>query len=102
MISFTSCTDSGETPVVPEQISENVENPEPQASQLFLLDGNNCTQQVVGETTDNTPQYINFKETDDYQNDEARSLAIANVGPGFLIRIYDDPSGSTDDDWVEI
>lgn len=100
--SLASCTTSDDVSTDNQQIPQDQEKPLSQGSQLFLLEGNNCTEDTVGETSDFTPQQINMKEISGYKNDEARSLAIANVGAGLVLRIYDNPDGNLDDDWIEI
>ncbi len=54
-----------------------------------------CSLRVPRERT------VNF--TDHYcDNDAVRSLVLRELEAGRTIRLYDDSSGSTNDDWVEI
>ncbi len=72
------------------------------AGTVLFKEGNNGDQDTVGNTTDHTYQDVNFKSTSKYVNDEARSLILHWPRPGTTIRLYDSPSASEGDDWVEI
>jgi hypothetical protein len=69
---------------------------------IRFMEGNNGTQNQKGECTDVASQRINFKETDGFTNDDARSVILFNVRAGAIIRVYDNPDGKTSDDWMEI
>jgi hypothetical protein len=72
------------------------------AGTIYLREGNNATEDVVGVLYDWEAAVINFKEVRGFVNDEARSLEMEWVLPGTRIVLFDSPSGSTDDDWAEI
>lgn len=72
------------------------------SSEILLFEGNSCTQDVVGRTDDSIPQIINFQSTADFKNDETRSLLLVNIAPGIVIRLFDNPDGEQEDDWVQI
>jgi hypothetical protein len=72
------------------------------AGVMKFMQGNNCTQDIVGETSDEPGKSINFKKTGEFTNDEARSVLLINVRAGTLLKVYDHPDGDMDDDWTEI
>lgn len=63
---------------------------------IMFYEGNNCTQDLLG--TFNV-QYtrVNLKQHK-MDNDEARSMCLKNVIPGTVIRVFDSPDGSWNDD----
>jgi hypothetical protein len=65
--------------------------------QIKLYEGNGCSQHVIDTKGDEPGQ--RFRPS---QNDEARSLSLAFVRVGAVIRVFDSPSGSTGDDYTEI
>ncbi len=86
-------------------ISCGLSQPEQQSQDLgrvILYEGNDCSENTIGETDDSTPQEINFKERYEFENDETRSVLLINVRSGISIRLFDHPRGDLDDDWVEI
>jgi len=66
------------------------------------MEGNNCTQDVVGELTDRMGQSTNLKQTSGFANDEARSVLLLNVRARTVLRAYDSPDGDKSDDWAEV
>lgn len=72
------------------------------SSELLLFEGNDCTQDVIGQIDDSVPQIHNFKNVDGFENDESRSLLLVNIRPDVVVRLFDNPDGEMDDDWVEI
>lgn len=72
------------------------------AGTIYLREGNNATEDVVGVLTDLSDVTINFKKVRGFVNDEARSLTMEWVAPGTTLRLFDSPGGSKNDDWVEI
>lgn len=64
---------------------------------IAFYEGNNATQNIV-QTVEDAPGQ-DFKPV---KNDEIRSAKLYNVRPGCEIRVYDDPNGSTSDDWCII
>ncbi len=51
-------------------------------------------------TTDAPNQNINLKSRRGWKNDDIRSVRIFNAKNGTIIRLYDSPSGSTNDDYT--
>ncbi|MGH8624967.1 MAG: hypothetical protein ACREYC_06780 [Gammaproteobacteria bacterium] len=72
------------------------------AGTIYLREGNNATQDVVGVLTDLSDAAINFTKVRGFTNDEARSLNMEWVAPGTTLRLFDNSGGSRDDDWAEI
>lgn len=68
---------------------------------ISFYEGNNAEQDLVC-----TLNYTNNDVSDFNQNictnDEARSTLVCNAIIGTVIKIYDDPNRSTEDDWTEI
>lgn len=67
---------------------------------IVFREGNYCGQNVVITISD-APGTYNLKDFSG-KNDEARSLELINVNPGTIIRVFDSPNGSKNDDWTEI
>ena len=61
---------------------------------ITFYEGNGASQNIVQTVNDNPGQ--NFRPV---KNDEIRSAKLQDVRPGCVIKVYDDPSGSTGDDW---
>ncbi len=72
------------------------------AGEIRFMKGNNCTQDKIGECTDEAGQKINFKMTKGFTNDEASSVSLFNVRANAVICVFDDPDGTKYDDWTEI
>ncbi|WP_079472198.1 hypothetical protein [Chitinophaga ginsengisegetis] len=64
---------------------------------IVFYEGNNATQNIV-QTVEDIPGQ-DFKPV---QNDEIRSLRLYGVRPGCVIKVYDSPDGSTNDDFCII
>jgi len=97
----TSCGASPSTVDAPTPIPD-FPGERTSSRQILLFEGNDCIQDIVGWTDDSIPQIINFKQTSNFQNDGTRSMLLVNVQPEVVIRLYDNPDGEVDDDWVEI
>jgi hypothetical protein len=70
---------------------------------IVLREGNNGTQDVVGNITNAVPgRTFNFPQISGLQNDEARSLILHEIPRGTVIRLFDNSNGSKQDDWAEI
>ncbi|WNG23158.1 hypothetical protein F0U62_03235 [Cystobacter fuscus] len=72
---------------------------------ISFWEGNNCSQSQAGWTYYNytAPMIIPNDGAVGWINDEARSLKLEWWVPaGTIIRVYNSPSGSHDDDWAEI
>lgn len=76
----------------------------PPGAVVDLYEGNNATQNVVCSLVVADQGFVSytFPELDECDNDEARSIVLRDVPGGRVIRLYDSPSGSNDDDWVRI
>ncbi len=69
---------------------------------LVFFEGNDCTQNVE-KMLDSKKDYSGDHDDLNFQNDEIRSVLLqAGVKKGTRIRVFDDGSGSHDDDWTEI
>lgn len=69
---------------------------------IDLYEGNNGSQNLVCSIP-GTPRAVNFQNDSlGCDNDEARSLVLHDVPAGRVIRVYDSPSGATEDDWTSI
>lgn len=64
---------------------------------IVFYEGNNGTQNIV-QTVEDIPGQ-NFRPV---QNDEIRSLKLYGVRAGCVIKVYDSPDGSTNDDFCII
>ena len=67
-----------------------------------LYEGNNGTQNIVCTIDIGLNRSIDFTRSSLCANDEARSMVLYGVPAGRVIKLYDSPSGSTADDWVQI
>jgi hypothetical protein len=74
-----------------------------EAGVITFYEGNNGTQDVVAKFGDDATVDLDLKSDNmGIPNNEARSVTLSWVRPGTRIRVYDSPSGSTDDDWTDI
>ena len=76
----------------------------PPGAVVDLYEGNGATQDVVCSLVVGDEGFFSytFPDLDECDNDEARSIVLHDIPAGRVIRLYDSPSGSTDDDWVRI
>jgi len=74
----------------------------PEPSNIMLLEANACGEDIVGETSDQIGQQINFTRDGRFPNDEARSLVLMDVKPGMQLRLFDDADADFSDDWVKV
>jgi len=72
------------------------------AGSIRFMEGHNCTQESTGEASDKSGQSIKFSKTPGFKNDEAKSLQLIDVRAKAVIKVFDDPSGKTSDDYTEI
>ena len=73
------------------------------AGAIYLHEGANGEQDIVGSANDYGYLSQNFKESRGrFVNDEAVSVRMEWVAPGTVIELFDDPSAGTGDDWVRI
>jgi hypothetical protein len=71
-------------------------------SNLTFMEGNDCTQSVVGVVPAGSDLLIKAGSASGFQNDEARSVLISDVPVNTVVRVFDSPNGNTSDDWAEI
>jgi hypothetical protein len=72
---------------------------------VSLYEGNAGKQDNVCNVPTGADESIDFTNNTDFRfcdNDEARSLRLFEVPAGRVLRFYDDPGGSSQDDWTEI
>jgi hypothetical protein len=77
----------------------------PGKGRIEFFEGNRGTQDpLTKKKMDDSPgQLFNLKHRNrPIPNDEARSMVLSNVAPGVVIRVYDSPSGATNDDYAFI
>ena len=67
-----------------------------------LYEGNSATQSLVCSKRVSAYQSINFQSDSACDNDETRSLVLTNFPTDKVLIFYDDPGGSTGDDWTVI
>lgn len=71
-------------------------------SRLKFMEGNDCTQDIVGEVTGEIGKIYNLKKTSGFANDETRSVLLIKIDRGIVLHLYDSPDGEKADDWTEI
>ena len=72
---------------------------------ISLYEGNRGTQDHVCVVPIGVDESVNFTDSSNFRfcdNDEARSLRLFQVPAGRVVRLFDNPEGSTQDDWVEV
>jgi hypothetical protein len=69
---------------------------------LDLYEGNDATQNLLCSVPVGQSEIVVFPDHPECDNDEARSFVLVNVPAGTVLQFFDDPGGSTEDDWVEI
>ena len=73
---------------------------------FIFYEGNNLTQDVLGEVSDCFSQFYRLKDfvsnLPRIPNDEARSVRMLKVKARTRLIVYDSPKCSTSDDWTEI
>jgi hypothetical protein len=69
---------------------------------MSFREDNGCLQDFDGTLTDRSGNTVRFPDNDSFSNDEGRSLQLTNVHAGTVVRVYDDSSGWTGDDWTQI
>lgn len=74
----------------------------PSGPLVTLYEGNNAEQNLVCALSADQNGAVNFQSSTECDNDETRSLVLYNLPAGRVIRLYDSPSGSLEDDWTEI
>ncbi len=72
------------------------------AGSIRFMEANECGENQKGECEDKAGTRIDFKKTEGFTNDDARSVTLLNVRKGAIIRVYDNPEGKEDDDYAEI
>lgn len=74
----------------------------PSGPHIVLYEGNNSSQNLVCALGVGQSATVRFPEHPDCDNDEARSARLVSVKAGTVIRLFDSPEGSRDDDWTEL
>jgi len=69
---------------------------------IVFYEGNGGSQNIVCTLSRPEGGYTNFKNNRNCGNDEARSVKLIEVPAGSEIKVYDDPNGSTRDDYTVI
>lgn len=69
---------------------------------VVFYEGNNAEQNGWSLSTEFKQSYDLKASGSPVPNDEVRSCTIVDALPGTVIRVYDSPTASTDDDWTEI
>jgi hypothetical protein len=69
---------------------------------LSFREDNGCFGDFVGTLTDRSGNFANFTSQPGFTNDEARALRLTSAPAGTIIRVYDDSTGATSDDWTQI
>lgn len=70
------------------------------SNRAVFYEGNNFTGDILFTIDASMNRSINFKNYSQYDNDEARSIKFWNFSPGQVVRVFDSPSGSTNDDFT--
>lgn len=68
---------------------------------LDFYEGNNGSQDLICRVNARSDMMRDFTATD-CPNDEARSVELHDVKAGYRLRVYDNSSCNTSDDWAEI
>ncbi len=84
------------------KVSRLVIDSSPTGPTVDLHEGNNATQNLVCSITIGQPRNYRFPNHSECDNDEARSATLYSVRAGQVIRLFDHPGGSREDDWTEI
>lgn len=69
---------------------------------IQALEGDNCTQNNAGGAAYQAGTNYNFQNSSAFENDEARSFKFSWLPVNAKLTFYDDPDGSTNDDWTEV
>jgi len=69
---------------------------------IVFYEGNGASQNIVCTLSHSHGESLNFKKSGDCDNDEARSVKLIEVPAGSEIKVYDNPDGSTGDDYTVI
>jgi len=73
----------------------------PTGAWVDFYEGNNATQDLICGINASVNQSLHLP-AGSCSNDEARSLVLFDLPAGRAVRLFDSPSGQTEDDWVEI
>ena len=97
-LAFSSCA----SPSIPPPTQPPAEELQPATGSFIFLEGNDCTQDVVGETSSSPGQFISLQDDARFGNDEARSVVLLNVEANTQLSVFDSPASDQDDDWTMI
>jgi len=70
------------------------------SNRAVFYEGNNYSGDILFTIDASTNRFINFKNYSTYDNDEARSIKFWNFSLGQVVRVFDSPNGSTNDDFT--
>ncbi|MBO6826489.1 MAG: ricin-type beta-trefoil lectin domain protein [Sneathiella sp.] len=81
-------------------VDPNEANPGvPWEPDILLYEGNNCSQDIVGQFKSRERVSVNCKKDNRCPNDEARSILLQPWASPSEVKVYDHPDGKTSDDW---
>jgi len=69
---------------------------------IVFYEGNGASQNIVCTLSQSHGESLNFKNSGECDNDEARSVKLIEVPADSEIKVYDNPNGSTGDDYTVI
>ena len=69
---------------------------------IDLYEGNDASQNLICGLPASVGHSLDFTQHAACDNDEARSMVLWNVPAGRTIRLFDSPTGDTQDDWTQI
>jgi len=71
-------------------------------SRITLLSDAGCGGSSDGWLTGRSGSAVNLSANDAFDNDDAESMRLTNIKAGAIIRVFDSPSGSQQDDFVNV
>lgn len=71
-------------------------------AEIEFYGDDNALGRAEGVLLDTEKKNINLKDNNSWNNDKIRSLKLKSVSPNTIIRLFDSPTASQSDDWVEI
>ena len=72
------------------------------ANDIEFYENDNGGGKRIGTLSDHSNTTINLKNNSSWKNDAIRSIKLKSVAQGTKIKLFDNPDGKTNDDWVEI
>lgn len=71
-------------------------------ARVVLYEGNDASQDVVCQLAADRPLTVDFKESDECENDEARSMVLESVPAGFNVELHGSPECDGSEDWARV